>query len=224
MTSLKKLVAETIGARLPEKSKEAVISIAERHRLITSKVLTVLMLIIVSITSHSWSRDSLVHLAFEISGYVLITICVFGRVWASMYIAGRKDEVLTTEGPYEMVRNPLYLFSFLGAVGFGLASENLLALGLIIILFAVFYLPVILSEERRLHELFGREYQEYKNRTPRLFPKLSRLRGSGCIGVQITPFLQSLRRSMWIMWFIMFLQILERVRDMGLIPVVLTIP
>ncbi|PKN61566.1 MAG: isoprenylcysteine carboxylmethyltransferase family protein [Deltaproteobacteria bacterium HGW-Deltaproteobacteria-15] len=205
-------------------TREKIARICERHRLIASKGLVTLMLIIVLVTSHSWRRDSFVHLAFETIGFFLIVICVFGRVWASMYIAGKKDEVLTTGGPYSMVRNPLYFFSFLGAVGFGLSSENLLALGLIIVMFVVGYVPVILSEERRLLDLFGEEYQDYMNRKPRLFPKLSKLGEPVSIGIHTGPFLRVLFRSMWFMWFFMLLHIVEKLRDIGWIPVVLAIP
>lgn len=53
----------------------------------------------------------------EIFGYALLLVAAPGRIWCSIYIVGRKDEELCTDGPYSLVRNPLYAFSLLGLVG-----------------------------------------------------------------------------------------------------------
>src|ERR1700759_4235786 len=41
------------------------------------------------------------------------------RFWATLYIGGRKPDVVVDEGPYSVCRNPLYLGSLLIAVGAG---------------------------------------------------------------------------------------------------------
>ena len=45
------------------------------------------------------------------------------RAWAAGHV--RKDQSLTTCGPYAFVRNPLYLGTLLVAAGFALASRRL---------------------------------------------------------------------------------------------------
>ena len=62
------------------------------------------------------------------------TLCVFaavlGRFWAILYIGGRKNADVMRDGPYSLCRHPLYLFSTLGVVGFGLLLQSLtLAIG-----------------------------------------------------------------------------------------------
>ena len=52
-------------------------------------------------------------------GIFAIILCIFGRTWTSLYIGGRKNRALLTKGPYSVVRNPLYVFSILGAAGAG---------------------------------------------------------------------------------------------------------
>jgi protein-S-isoprenylcysteine O-methyltransferase Ste14 len=58
-----------------------------------------------------------------------------------------------------MCRNPLYFFSLIGAIGLGLASENLLILGLIMIFFLVYYPFTIIAEEAKLEITFGYSYR-----------------------------------------------------------------
>ena len=59
------------------------------------------------------------HEMIEWFGIFAILLCIFGRTWTSLYIGGRKNRALLTKGPYSVVRNPLYVFSILGAAGAG---------------------------------------------------------------------------------------------------------
>ena len=64
-----------------------------------------------------------------------------------------------------MVRHPLYVFSLIGTIGIGLASENLLVLGLIVVFYLFYYPFTILAEERKLTNKFGKAYLEYMKKT-----------------------------------------------------------
>ena len=89
------------------------------------------------------------------------------RAYAAGYV--KKNSELTTTGPYGRTRNPLYLGSFLAALGFVAASRNAtLVLGFVVLFFAV-YLPVIRSEERFLDGSFP-AFSAYMHQVPRLFP------------------------------------------------------
>ncbi len=85
----------------------------------------------------------------------------------------QKDKQLTTSGPYAYTRNPLYLGSLLMAAGFALAARNWWIVALMLIMFAVIYVPVIAGEERYLRATFS-EYDDYARHVPRLLPRLSR--------------------------------------------------
>ena len=87
----------------------------------------------------------------------------------------RKDEKLTTTGPYARTRNPLYLGSALLAAGFAIAGLSWIASVVVMVYFAAFYYAVIRSEERDLRERFGRSFDEYAARVPLFFPHLGRL-------------------------------------------------
>lgn len=79
-----------------------------------------------------------------------------------------QDSTLVTTGIYRYSRNPAFLGFDLFYIGFSLAfcSIELCALSLISILLLHFQ---ILQEETYLPDLFGREYDEYKKKTPRYF-------------------------------------------------------
>ncbi|MBD9528618.1 isoprenylcysteine carboxylmethyltransferase family protein [Paracoccus sp. PAR01] len=105
------------------------------------------------------------------------TLCVFaavlGRFWAILYIGGRKNADVMRDGPYSLCRHPLYLFSTLGVVGFGLLLQSLtLAIG-----FGGAALLVLSqtarAEERFLRGKFGEAYAEYQSQVPMILPRLS---------------------------------------------------
>jgi protein-S-isoprenylcysteine O-methyltransferase Ste14 len=104
-------------------------------------------------------------------------------LWLRGYAAGyvKKNQELTTTGPYAHVRNPLYLGSILIAAGFAVALESWpvgLALAL---MFAAIYVPVIASEERFLRTTFP-AFEDYCRRVPRLIPRLTPARTPGAGG------------------------------------------
>jgi protein-S-isoprenylcysteine O-methyltransferase Ste14 len=91
------------------------------------------------------------------------------RALASGYV--KKNEELTTSGPYAYTRNPLYLGSLVIAVGFAAAARSVWVLVLTVVMFLVIYLPVIRSEESFLRKTFP-TFEEYALRVPRLLPRL----------------------------------------------------
>ena len=91
------------------------------------------------------------------------------RAIASGYV--RKNEDLTTTGPYAYTRNPLYLGSIVIATGFALSARSWIVLALLFLMFLAIYLPVIRGEEAFLRERFP-DFKEYERRIPRLLPRI----------------------------------------------------
>jgi protein-S-isoprenylcysteine O-methyltransferase Ste14 len=110
----------------------------------------------------------LVSLALVVPGLLL-------RGYASGYV--KKNAELTTTGPYAHTRNPLYLGSILIAFGFALAARSLWIATILIVLFAVIYIPVIRSEEDYLRSTFP-EFDTYAASVPRLLPRLTAAGGA----------------------------------------------
>jgi len=100
------------------------------------------------------------------------------RAYASGYV--KKNQELTTTGPYAHTRNPLYLGSMLMAAGFALALMSWPVALVLAIGFLIIYVPVIAAEERFLHATFP-AFDEYCLQVPRLVPRLRPARHSGDI-------------------------------------------
>ena len=84
----------------------------------------------------------------------------------------QKDKQLTISGPYAYTRNPLYLGSLFLAAGFAIAARSWSIVAIMVLMFALIYIPVIAGEERYLRQTFP-EYDEYARRVPRMFPRLT---------------------------------------------------
>jgi len=105
---------------------------------------------------------------------------VIPGLWLRGYAAGyvKKNQELTTTGPYAHVRNPLYLGSILMAAGFAVALESWVVGVALGVMFVAIYVPVIASEERFLRATFA-GFDDYCSRVPRLIPRLTAARTPG---------------------------------------------
>jgi protein-S-isoprenylcysteine O-methyltransferase Ste14 len=117
-----------------------------------------------------WSEGSLPHEAVERSGFYLILIAIVGRTWCSMYIGGRKLAALVTDGPYSMSRNPLYVFSTIGAFGVGAQLGSLVLAAVCALVSLAIFRLVVSHEEQALAQHFPEEFQAYRARVPRFLP------------------------------------------------------
>jgi protein-S-isoprenylcysteine O-methyltransferase Ste14 len=101
-----------------------------------------------------------------------VALCFAGatlRFWASGYL--RKDSRPAVGGPYAWIRNPLYLGTYLMALGTAAAAEAWWLLGIATVLFAAIYHYIILDEETKLRRIFGEPYEHYVAAVPRFFPR-----------------------------------------------------
>lgn len=104
-----------------------------------------------------------------LAGCCLALIGLIIRALASGHV--RKNEQLTTSGPYAYLRNPLYFGSLVLAAGFAVASLSGWVVVAMLLMFLAIYLPVIRSEEEFLRRQFP-EYEDYASQVPRLIPRL----------------------------------------------------
>lgn len=197
---------------------------AERYRLGFSWLIGLIFISII-LFSKSGHEGSLSYEILELSGYVLIVIATLGRIWATVYIGGRKDEELCQDGPYSIWRNPLYVFSFLGAVGIILSSGKLILLFIIMPFFIYNYYFVIKGEEARLLELFGNEYAEYCKKVKRIIPNFNNYWSKNSFEVYPKVFFRSMVHASFFMWLFTLLEFLEYFEEnTKLIPTLFYLP
>jgi len=128
----------------------------------------------------SWGRVG----SPEVMTALGVTLVVLGeamRIWAVRQIgvisrtrSGRLGR-LVTEGPFTLVRNPLYVGNLLLWTGFTVWSGKLWLLAVCWTIFLLQYSAIIRLEEGLLTERFGEEYTAYVARVPRWWPKLTHL-------------------------------------------------
>ncbi|KAK8895768.1 hypothetical protein M9Y10_013653 [Tritrichomonas musculus] len=81
-----------------------------------------------------------------------------------------KGNKLITHGIYKYVRHPGYLGFFIFAVGTQIMLKNIIStIGFIAVLWYFFY-DRIIYEERFLVQMYGKDYIEYRNKTPTWIP------------------------------------------------------
>src|SRR4029077_10314656 len=82
----------------------------------------------------------------------------------------QKDKQLTTSAPYAYTRNPLYLGSLMLAAGFAIAARSWWIVAVMLLMFAVIYVPVTAGEERSLRQT-SPEYDDSARHVPRMLPR-----------------------------------------------------
>jgi protein-S-isoprenylcysteine O-methyltransferase Ste14 len=90
----------------------------------------------------------------------------------------QKAEHLNVTGWYSVVRHPLYLGNALMWLGIALLPRNAWAVVVCGFYFWVCYERIMLAEEAFLRERFGVSFLQWAERTPALFPALSRWRAA----------------------------------------------
>ena len=122
-------------------------------------------------------------------GALLVVLGCLVRLYASGYIM--KNQQLATDGPYSLVRHPLYTGNLLVLMGFVLASGHwwapLVGLG-----FWWFYYPAAIQyEDLKLSRIFGTPWAQWSRTVPAVIP--TRLWPSGQGGWSL---ITSVRRNM----------------------------
>lgn len=146
----------------------------------------------------------------KLAGLIMLGTAAFGRVWCLVYVAGKKDRCLVTQGPYSIVRNPLYVFSFIGVLGLGLALKNPLLSVLLAAAFILYYRNVAPREERALESEFGEAYRDYKQRTPRWFPEWSLYTEPKTLDqVNVRAIRQGILQAVWFVLAYVIIEVIE---------------
>ncbi len=110
-------------------------------------------------------------------GCVVALTGMLVRLYASGFIV--KNKQLATNGPYSLVRHPLYTGNLLLMIGFTFACGQWWAL-LVSAAFWGFYYPTAVAyEDRKLHGIFGEAWEAWSGTVPAVIPRSLRIRDGG---------------------------------------------
>lgn len=188
------------------------------HRIAWSRLAVLAMLALVVLGSPPKLLSGWPGELSEMLGFALLVAATLWRIWCLMFIAGGKDGELATAGPYSVVRNPLYIGNFLGAVGFGFAVELPHLGALVAVLFCILYPAVVAREEARLGELFGDRYRAYCTAVPRWVPDWSQYREPASIVVSPRHVRRGILDAMWFLWAYAIWEFIEQLHETGILP------
>ena len=177
-----------------------------------------------SVTAATAAAGSLTHKLIEWGGISAMVICICGRGWCAMYIGGRKYDELVSVGPYSVCRNPLYVFSVLGAVGIG-AQIGSIVMGLVFgaLTWLVFY-AVVLQEERVMAARFSADFLRYMATVPRFLPNPRLWRDVSTLTVSPPIVVRTFEDAMILLLAVPFAKIIELLQNDGIVPVLFHLP
>ena len=106
----------------------------------------------------------------------VILVGLATRAWAAGHL--EKNTTLADSGPYAYTRNPLYLGTFVVALGCAVAAGNWILALIFVAAFLLIYVPVMEREEEHLLNIFP-AYKNYAARVPLLWPRFGPQGSSG---------------------------------------------
>ena len=197
----------------------------QRKRKRVLAVGTLVGLVLLSVTDSAWRLHwQQVHSTIQWCGLMLILICILGRTWVTVYIGGLKKRALVTKGPYSVVRNPLYLFTLLGAAGIGALFGSLTLVAVSTGFATVVFLSVLRQEEQFLMVAFPREFPEYVARVPRLLPRPSVWKDADHLIVQPQLVRRTFLDASLFLMAVPLAELIDLAQNAQLLPILLRLP
>lgn len=152
---------------------------AQRKRLFVVQLLSIAAIATLLLSRPAWNEDRTFHEFIEMTGLAFVLVCIFGRLWSILYVGSRKNNELVTNGPYSITRNPLYLFSTIGAAGVGMMFGSIIvATTMGGVTYLVFRMTAR-KEAAFLQYKFPTQYASYAARTPLFWPNPRLYRDTG---------------------------------------------
>lgn len=160
----------------------------------------------------------------QAAGFVLVACGTLWRLWASVFIAGRKDVEVVVDGPYARCRHPLYLGSLVAGLGLGLTTRSVVLASLVTAAIAVALLRAIAGEEKWLAARHGQVWHDYCARVPALLPKIRRPGTSASREVDLPVFRKAFLDAGSVLGLWLLLVLIDALQPHGWWPVPFTLP
>ena len=130
--------------------------------LLASIVLQIILLFFFPI---SVDLSSLLGLILVLSGISLVFVSFrFMRKMKTTFIPDGTPEVLISSGPFKFSRNPIYLGMLTILVGLAFLMSSLSAIIIAFVFGIIINFTWIAHEEKKLHELFSEDWENYSSK------------------------------------------------------------
>lgn len=140
------------------------------------KTLQLLLVLAVMFGSHYFMPiQTIIEPPYTYFGMLLILVGVGLDVWAATFFKKAetsfklrgKNTSLVTDGPFGFSRNPIYLGILAVLLGMAIFFGTLISFLYPVLFFISFQFIIIPMEEKRMEEIFGEKYLDYKHNTRR---------------------------------------------------------
>jgi protein-S-isoprenylcysteine O-methyltransferase Ste14 len=192
----------------------------QRRRAVLA-VLIVLIFMSLLFVRSATAPDGALHQFVEAFGLGLIVIAILGRTWCTLYIGGRKSSEIVRGGPYSVTRNPLYVFSTIGAAGIGALTGSIVVTVVLAVLCCLAFHSVIFVEEAYLEESFGEPYRQYMREVPRFLPNPALFKESEMLSVRPQNLYRTFTDGLVFFAAYPFFEFIEYLQQAGTLPVLL---
>lgn len=117
--------------------------------------------------------DLILGLFFLFSGITLTAYCIFYFIKSGgTPVPLNPPKKLITDGPYGISRNPMLTGLFLLLFGFGFIRNSVTLTFIVTPFFIILnYIEIKKIEEPEIEKRFGKDYIEYRKKTPMFIPK-----------------------------------------------------
>lgn len=139
-------------------------------RLRLTAALLLALLVLVAVTRRP-GLDGFAGAVFAFAGFACVACAALGRIWASVFIAGYKDDRLVMHGPYSAVRHPLYVLSLLATLGFGLTTRSAAITLALLAVYGLVYGASIRAEDAFLRAAHPAQFEHYRATVRALLPR-----------------------------------------------------
>lgn len=140
------------------------------------KTLQLLLVLAVMFGSHYFMPiQTIIEPPYTYFGMLLILAGVWLDIWAATFFKKAetsfklrgKNTSLVTDGPFGFSRNPIYLGILAALLGTAIFFGTLITFLYSALFFILFHFIIVPIEEKRMEEIFGEKYLDYKHNTRR---------------------------------------------------------
>ncbi|MCM2562510.1 isoprenylcysteine carboxylmethyltransferase family protein [Lutimaribacter sp. EGI FJ00015] len=199
-------------------SPPAVAPADQARRILMLRLSFLAIVPLVLFTRSAWMDAHWLFDTLEVLGIFLIIAGVLGRLWSILYIGGRKNLEIVQDGPYSICRHPLYLFSTLGVLGFGLMLGSVVMTALLGMLFFTIINRTASREEAYLRHSLGTDYDDYAARVPRILPRLAGFRTAPQVTFDVAVLRRNLFDALVFLSLIPLAELMEVLKEAGGFP------